>query len=117
MAHQGSKFENEGDRNEFLKWVDELEFEVNKIPREDLVLYLHVPWQVAIELSKQKSNRHYLNGKKDIQEADLNHRQKTEDYQREKACGRHGGRLHRVGEGRKRTATGAYRQKDSLPSA
>jgi len=79
MAHQGSKFENEGDRNEFLKWVDELEFEVNKIPREDLVLYLHVPWQVAIELSKQKSNRHYLNGKKDIQEADLNHRQKTEN--------------------------------------
>jgi len=71
MAHQGSKIENEGDRNEFLKWVDELEFEVNKIPREDLVLYLHVPWQVAQELSKQKSDRTYLNGKKDIQESQI----------------------------------------------
>ena len=79
MAHQGSKFDDESERNEFLKWVDELEFEVNKIPREDLVLYLHVPWQVAQELSKQKSDRTYLNGKKDIQESDIQHRVQTEN--------------------------------------
>jgi len=89
MAHQGSKFENESERNEFIKWIDELEFEVNKISREDLVLYLHVPWQVATELSKQKTHRSYLNGKKDIQESDLNHRQKTENLYKFLATANH----------------------------
>lgn len=83
MAHQGSKLENDAERESFLNWVEQLEFEVNKIPREDLVIYLHVPWQQAIELTKKKYERHYLNGKKDIQESNALHQKKTgELYQK-----------------------------------
>lgn len=79
MAHQGSKIAEEANRNKFLKWLDELEYETNKIPREDIVLYLHVPWHIGKKLTQLKNDRSYLNGKKeDIQEADEKHRQDTE---------------------------------------
>jgi dTMP kinase len=78
MAHQGARLPEEK-RKEFLAWIDELEYKVHKIPREDLVIYLHVPWQVGLELSKKKGERGYL-GKhgKDILETDMNHRSQSE---------------------------------------
>lgn len=79
MAHQGSKFADETKRREFLKWLEELEYETNKIPREDVVIYLYVPWQEGSRLTKLKEDRTYLNGKKeDIQEASEIHRKDTE---------------------------------------
>ncbi|MCL5095842.1 MAG: hypothetical protein M1575_03930 [Patescibacteria group bacterium] len=78
MAHQAAKLP-ENKRQEFVDWVDELEYRVHKIPREDIVIYLYVPWQIALELTKQKEGRKYLNGSKlDIAEADLHHRQEAE---------------------------------------
>lgn len=70
MAHQGAKFVDEQERSKFLLWLTELEYGQNKIPKEDIVIYLHVPWQVAKELNQKKGERAYLNGKKDIQEND-----------------------------------------------
>jgi dTMP kinase len=79
MAHQGSKFENEAERIKFLKWLEELEYETNKIPREDAVIYLYVPWQEGSRLTRMKGDRSYLNGQKeDIQEASEKHRKDTE---------------------------------------
>lgn len=79
MAHQGSKFVTESERNKFLNWLEELEYETNKIPREDVVIYLYVPWNEASRLTKLKGDRTYLNGKtEDIQEASEIHRKDTE---------------------------------------
>ncbi len=79
MAHQGSKIADETKRNEFLAWLEELEYETNKIPREDAVVYLFVPWQQGSRLTKLKGDRTYLNGKKeDIHEASEKHRIDTE---------------------------------------
>lgn len=77
MAHQGARLQEEK-RKDFLDWIDELEYKVHKIPREDIVVYLHVPWQIALELTKKKGFRAYIGKGPDIAEADLYHRQEAE---------------------------------------
>lgn len=78
MAHQGARLP-EDKRAEFLEWIDELEYKVHKIPREDVVIYLHVPAAVGMELTKKKGTRAYLGDRKDILEADVTHRRESED--------------------------------------
>jgi dTMP kinase len=78
MAHQGAKFEDEKKREEFLKWLYELEYKVHKIPKENLVIYLHVPWQIGKELTNKKKSRDYLKGKEDIEEKDIKNRINSE---------------------------------------
>lgn len=77
MAHQGARLPAEK-RKEFIDWIDELEYKVHKIPREDIVVYLYVPWKIGYELTKKKTDRKYLAGALDIQEVDLSHRQEAE---------------------------------------
>lgn len=77
MAHQGARLP-EDKRAEFLEWIDELEYKVHKIPRENIVIYLHVSWEVATELTKKKGDRAYLGDRKDILESDQDHRQEAE---------------------------------------
>ncbi|KKK75229.1 hypothetical protein LCGC14_2875770, partial [marine sediment metagenome] len=56
MAHQAAKLP-EGKREDFLKWDYELEYEINKIPKEDLVVYLRVPVDEARKLVKKRGRR------------------------------------------------------------
>lgn len=80
MAHQGAKFNEPKKREEFLKWLYELEYKVHRIPKENLVIYLHVPWRIGMQLTKNKGNRNYLQGKKhDIEEKDMNNRIESEN--------------------------------------
>lgn len=74
LAHQGAKFKDEKKKKEFLKWLYDLEYKIHKIPKEDIVIYLYVPWQIGMELTNKKGLRDYLQGKKDIAESDINHR-------------------------------------------
>ncbi|PIR38784.1 MAG: dTMP kinase [Candidatus Zambryskibacteria bacterium CG10_big_fil_rev_8_21_14_0_10_42_12] len=76
QIHQGGKIRNNKERREFLKWLDDLEFKVFKIPRPDLLLYLHLPVKLSFELLQKKSltkKKHYLEGKKDLAESDVKH--------------------------------------------
>lgn len=80
MAHQGAKFKDTSERENYIKWVYELEYKVHKIPKEDLVIYLHVPWQIGLSLTNTKPERNYLKGKSaDIHEKDLLYRQDVEE--------------------------------------
>jgi len=49
LAHQSGRLP-ENKRDDFIKWNLELEYSVNKIPRENLVLYMHVPYKVSQKL-------------------------------------------------------------------
>lgn len=74
LAHQSAKLST-GKRSAFITWDLALEYEINKIPREDIVIYLYVPYKISRKLVLQKSNdaRIYAKGKKrDIQERDIN---------------------------------------------
>ncbi|MEI7498522.1 MAG: dUTP diphosphatase [Candidatus Falkowbacteria bacterium] len=74
MGHQGGKIKDSNSRQEFFKWLDELEYGLFGIPRPDINLILHVDAQVAQNLVDQKGHRDYVGGqKRDIHEADIDH--------------------------------------------
>lgn len=78
QIHQGGKILDAKKRKEFLKWLDEMEFEVFKIPRPDAIIYLNVPLNFSLKLLEEKSakeKKKYLKGKKDAHESDLKHLQ------------------------------------------
>jgi dTMP kinase len=78
MAHQGAKISDQKEKDEYLSWVEKLEYEVNKVPKEDIVVYLYVPWQKAVELTKKKGGPHLTKSVVDIHEEDLSYRQEVE---------------------------------------
>lgn len=77
MAHQSSRLPPDK-RDEFISWIDELEYKVHKIPREDIVIYLYVPWEIGMELTKKKGTRTYIGGGLDLAEKDIEHRKEAE---------------------------------------
>ncbi len=79
MAHQSAKFKNKNDQEAYLKWICELEYHIHKIPKEDLVIFLYVPWQISQKLTEKKGERDYLKGKGlDVAEKNLGHRVSAE---------------------------------------
>mgnify|MGYP001592159979 CR=1 FL=1 len=68
-AHMGAEMPDK-ERKEFIKWLDNLEYETNQLPREDLVIFLHVG---ANLIQKNVKNK-----KGDILERDLIHQKNTE---------------------------------------
>lgn len=74
QIHQGGKIKSPKKRTEFIKWLDEMEYKVFKIPKPDVVFYLDLPIEISKNLIKernQKSLRNYLGSKKDVHEKDL----------------------------------------------
>src|SRR5581483_9219631 len=47
QLHQGGKISDPAVREEFLGWLDTLEHSVFRIPRPDLIVYLHVPIEIS----------------------------------------------------------------------
>ncbi|MDP3902140.1 MAG: deoxynucleoside kinase [bacterium] len=76
QIHQGGKIKDGKKRKEFLKWLDELEYGVFKLPKPDTIIYLDMPLDVSLRLLGNKSaqdRKKYLNGKKEIHESDSRH--------------------------------------------
>ncbi len=74
QIHQGGKIVNPKKREAYLKWLDEMEYKVFKIPRPDIVLYLSVPFEVSFKMMKERnktSERNYVGKKKDVHEVDI----------------------------------------------
>jgi dTMP kinase len=72
LAHQAFRL-TKGKRKAFIDWDLELEYKINKIPKEDIVIYLYVPNKISLKLlrNKDRSNRSYTKGKqKDMVEKD-----------------------------------------------
>lgn len=77
MGHQGTKFVHAEERRGYFIWLDNLEYEMLKIPRPTMSLVLRVPAEVAQTLVDQKETRSYTDKKRDIHEADLSHMQRA----------------------------------------
>jgi len=79
LAHQSAKFSDVKKQKEFLNWLYDLEYKVHKIPKENIVIYLHVPVNFGKKLTAKKGERAYLKGQsEDIEEKDHNYRVATE---------------------------------------
>ncbi len=77
MAHQGTKFNHAEERRGYFIWLDNLEFQMLKIPRPTKSFVLRVPADIAQNLVDQKAQRSYTDQKRDLHEADLAHMQKS----------------------------------------
>jgi len=77
-AHQSVKLKDKKERENFFKWVDELEYKKNELPEEDVLIYLYVPVDVMIEWNKKKKQRGYLKGEEDIHEKNIGYLKKVE---------------------------------------
>lgn len=76
QIHQGGKIKDKKKRKEFLKWLNDMEYGVFKIPKPDIVIYLDVPFEVSKMWLKKKvaqRKKKYLKGKKDVAEDNLRH--------------------------------------------
>lgn len=71
MAHQGVLFDNVEQRRGFFIWLDQIEYEMFKIPRPDISLVLRVPADIASKNVDKRGN------KKDIHEKSLEHMEKS----------------------------------------
>jgi len=78
LAHQTARVAAER-RAEFISWIEQLEYGIYDLPREDLVLYLRVPPREAQSLVKKKPSRSYTDSTHDILEASIRHLEDAAD--------------------------------------
>ncbi len=69
LAHQAAKLKTQNSKLQFIKWLENLEYEENKVPKEDLVILLTIPGATAQKFMDKRI--------KDIHEVDLNYQNKV----------------------------------------
>ena len=57
LAHQGSKILDKDERFNMYQWIDKLEYWLLRLPKPDITIFLHMPYEKAAELKK---NREFL---------------------------------------------------------
>ena len=82
IAFQCAKLDQAEDKEELRNWILSFEYEYNRIPKPDLVLFLDVPSQFTREkLTRIRTggDRDYLNGRPDIHEENLQFQEKVRE--------------------------------------
>jgi len=67
MAHQGGKLSNEADRKSMYEWLETLEFNLLGLPKPDISVFLHMPFEFSLILKKNREEA------MDQNEKDKNH--------------------------------------------
>ncbi len=73
MVHQAGKIKDKEEREKFLNWLWDFEFNLYGLPVPKEVFFLKMPPEKALELIKDRENKFTHNAKKDIHERDKNH--------------------------------------------
>lgn len=73
MIHQAGKIQDEKERDKFLKWLWDFEFDLYKLPIPTEVFFLNMPVEKSLELIANRDNKFTHDAKKDIHERDKNH--------------------------------------------
>lgn len=73
MVHQAGKIKDEKEREKFLNWLWDFEFNLYGLPVPNEVFFLNMPVEKSIELMKDRENKFTHQDKKDIHERDINH--------------------------------------------
>ena len=56
MAHQGGKLKDPKGRAELYDWLDNLEYRLLSLPRPDQTIFLHMPLEYSLKLSRNRSH-------------------------------------------------------------
>ena len=111
IAFQCAKLRAEGEMETLRNWIFKLEFDYFKLPKPDINFFLDVPFEFTrnkLTERRSGSGRHYLNGKADIHEQDLEfqervrgvylRQQNTDDCFKVIACGTPDGFMQKPNE-------------------
>ena len=77
MIHQASKIADDAEKNEFLDWVYDFEYNKLDLPKPDLVIFLDMPVKYAKQLMENRRNKINDSEVKDIHEGDADHLTKS----------------------------------------
>ena len=73
MVHQAGKITDPEEREKFLNWLWDFEFNLYKLPEPTKVFFLNMPVEKSLELIKNRENKFSHETQKDIHESDINH--------------------------------------------
>jgi len=81
MIHQAGKISSEKEKQDFLNWLYDLEYNIFNINKPDLTIFLNVSPEMSQKLVLQKEKREYLKNwkKMDIHEEDKQHLKNAHD--------------------------------------
>ena len=77
MIHQASKYDNKEEKEKFLNWLCDFEYNLYKLPEPDIKLFLNVPPHISAELMRERLNKFTEQEEKDIHERDSEYLKKT----------------------------------------
>lgn len=78
LAHQGAKLDG-AERDELLRTIDRIEFDIFGLPRPSQIVLLDVPVEIAQRNIAAKKPRSYTDKSADLQEADAVYLQRVRD--------------------------------------
>ena len=73
MVHQAGKIADEQEREKFINWLFDLEFNLYGIPEPSKVFFLNMPPEKSIELMEGRENKFSHSQEKDIHEKNPEH--------------------------------------------
>lgn len=77
MIHQASKINDEKEKEKYMDWLDDLEFNKIEVPRADLVIFINMPPEFAKKLMAERKNKITGEEAKDIHERDEEYMKKS----------------------------------------
>lgn len=101
MVHQMTKYDDEGERNAFLSWLEKTEYEELGLPRPDAVFLLDVPLSLSEKLVRARAAK---GGSMDIHEQHLDYLRRCHDAYQSLAQRYHWHRVACTEEGKMRKA-------------
>ena len=79
LIHQASKIEDKAEKDEFIKWLNELEYSHLGLPVPSVTLFLDMPTDTAKKLMAERANKIDNSDKKDIHERNSEYLKKSYD--------------------------------------
>ena len=76
FIHHCSKIEDDDEKEEFIAWEEDLEYNLLRIPKPNLIFFIEMPVEKSLELARARAD-YKTGGKKDIHEEDPTHLQKA----------------------------------------
>ncbi len=71
MVHQASKMTSDREKEDYINWLYDFEYEKLGLPKPDMVLFLDMPPEISARLNMERKNKITGEAVKDIHESDL----------------------------------------------
>lgn len=83
MVHQASKIQENSEKEKYLNWLIDLEWNKIGLPTPDLVFFLDVPFEFSQKLMSERENKITGEEEKDIHEKNKDYMQKSYNFSKE----------------------------------